>query len=182
MLVSDPHAWLYSLFARLSETHTFRLLSPSHQFELTAASRPNSRDLRSDTRTPALTAAALPSWICGHNPEVIPSRRSSSSARRSVASATAVTRSAASSLATGPCCVCVDRQRCDLAIRTTSLSQFERAHAPRSDSFTLPAPPWWVLRVHGVAPWSTAIRSAWNRGIGNMSSWHRALSCGCEQP
>ena len=34
MLISDPHAWLYSLFARLSEKHTFRLLSPSHQFEL----------------------------------------------------------------------------------------------------------------------------------------------------
>ena len=37
MLVSDPHGWLYSLFARLSETHTFRLLSPSHQFELLRA-------------------------------------------------------------------------------------------------------------------------------------------------
>ena len=37
MLVSDPHAWLFSLFARLSEKHTFRLLSPSHQFELLRA-------------------------------------------------------------------------------------------------------------------------------------------------
>jgi hypothetical protein len=34
MLSSDPHAWLYTLFARLSQDHAFRLLSPSHQFEL----------------------------------------------------------------------------------------------------------------------------------------------------
>jgi hypothetical protein len=34
MLSSGPHAWLYTLFARLSKDRTFRLLSPSHQFEL----------------------------------------------------------------------------------------------------------------------------------------------------
>ena len=34
VLSSDPHAWLYTLFARLSQDRTFRLLSPSHQFEL----------------------------------------------------------------------------------------------------------------------------------------------------
>lgn len=30
---SDPHAWLYPLYAKLRRTHTFGWLSPSHQFK-----------------------------------------------------------------------------------------------------------------------------------------------------
>jgi hypothetical protein len=34
MLTSDPHAWLYAIFARLSNNRTFGLLSLSQQFEI----------------------------------------------------------------------------------------------------------------------------------------------------
>jgi hypothetical protein len=37
MLTSDPHAWLYPLFARLASDRTFCLLSPSHQFGILRA-------------------------------------------------------------------------------------------------------------------------------------------------
>jgi hypothetical protein len=33
MLSSDPHAWLYPLYARLRADTKFGLLSPAHQFE-----------------------------------------------------------------------------------------------------------------------------------------------------
>ena len=72
----------------------------------------------------------------------------------------------------------------DLAIRAAGLPQLERNHAPLGDGLDLAASSATgsVLRVCGVAPWSTAVGSAWNRDIGNPSSWHSDPSWGCEQP
>ena len=65
MLSSDPHGWLYPIYARLRRDHTFGVLSPAHQFAALASEVEKESTSRAASMREWSTAAqiAMLKWL-----------------------------------------------------------------------------------------------------------------------